>query len=101
MIKHYSMAKYKDFAEGASKQENMSKGKAMTEGLKKKIPNLKHIEVGINMLNGAHDYDVISYSEYETMADVKATVSHPAHDELLAYLKNVVEETHAVTYEVA
>jgi hypothetical protein len=100
MIKHFSMAKYKPFAEGRSKEENIQLGKAMTEGLKEHIPNLKHIEVGVNILNGPTDFDVVSYSEYDSMDDVMATVKHPAHDDLIAFLKKVTEMSHAVTFEV-
>ena len=101
MIVHISMAKYKDFAEGCSKQENIAKGKAMTEGLLQQVPTLKNIQVGVNILNGPTDYDVVSYSEYESMDAVMQTVKHPAHDALIAFLKKVTEGSHAVTFERA
>lgn len=101
MIKHISMAKYKEFAEGCSKEENIKKAKAMTEALQQKIPQIKKIEVGANILNGPNDFDVVSCSEYDNMEDVKKTVAHPAHDELLAFLKKTTEISHAVTFEVA
>jgi hypothetical protein len=100
MIKHISMAKYKDFAEGCTKEENIKKAKAMTEGLKAKIPNIKRIEVGVDFLHNPTDFDVVSYSEYDSMDDVMATVKHPVHDELIAFLKKVTEVSHAVTYQV-
>lgn len=100
MIKHISMAKYKEFAEGCSKEENMRKGKLMLEALKDKIPQIKKIEVGIDIFHGPTDFDVVSYSEYENMDDARKTVAHPAHHELLAFLKKVTEVSHAVTYEI-
>ena len=100
MIKHISMARYKERAGGRTKEENMRQGKAMTEDLKTKIPQIKTIEVGINMLDGEHDFDVVSYSEYEDMDAVLKTVAHPAHDALLDFLRQVTEISHAVTYEV-
>lgn len=100
MIVHISMAKYKDFAGGCSKEENMRRGKELTEGLKAQIPTLRHIEVGINVLHGPNDYDVVSYSEYDDMKAVQATVASPAHDALLAFLHEVTEISHTVTYEV-
>ena len=100
MIKHISMAKYKESAEGRSKEENIKIAKAMTLGLKDHIPNIKFIEVGVNFLNGPTDFDVVSYSEYNNMDDVMATVKHPVHDELIAFLKKVTEISHAVTFEV-
>jgi len=101
LIKHISMAKYKEFAEGCSKEENIKKAKSMTEALKQKIPQIKKIEVGIDILHGPTDFDVVSYSEYDNMEDVKKTVTHPTHDELIAFLKKVTEISHAVTYEVS
>ncbi len=100
MIVHISMAKYKESALGCTKEENIRRMKAMTEGLKDKVPTLKRIEVGVNVLHGPDDYDVVSYSEYEDMQAAQATVKHPAHDELIAALKEVTEGSHTVTYEV-
>ena len=100
MIKHISMARYKETAEGRSKEENIKLGKAMTEALKDKIPQLKKVEVGVDILHNPTDFDVVSSSEYESMEDVKKVVAHPAHDELIAFLKKVTEASHAVTYEV-
>jgi Stress responsive A/B Barrel Domain len=57
--------------------------------------------VGINILHGPNDFDVVSYSEYDDMDAIKATVAHPVHDELIAFLKEVTEVSHAVTYEAA
>ena len=51
MLKHIVVWKLKDFAEGASKDENAHKMKALLEGLKKKIKVIKTLEVGIN-ING-------------------------------------------------
>ena len=99
MIVHISMAKYKEEALGCTKAENIARGKALTLGLKNQIPQLDKIEVGVNILNGAHDFDVVSYSEYADMDAVMATVKNPAHDELLAFLKEVTEISHAVTFE--
>jgi spore coat polysaccharide biosynthesis protein SpsF (cytidylyltransferase family) len=100
VIKHISMAKYKQSADGNSKEENIKKAKSMTEALKKHIPQIKKIEVGVNILNNPTDFDVVSCSEYDNMDDVRKTVAHPAHDELIAFLKKVTEVSHAVTYEV-
>ena len=99
MIVHISMAKYKESAEGRTKEENIRLGKQMTENLKTCIPSLHKIEVGTNILGGPTDYDVVSYSEYLSMEDVVATQKNPAHDELIAFLKKVTEGSHAVTFE--
>jgi Stress responsive A/B Barrel Domain len=100
MIVHISMARYKESAGGRSKQENIERGRHLTETLPQHIPTIKRIEVGLNIFHGPNDCDVVSYSEYENMEAVKATTSHPAHDELVAFLKEVTEVSYTVTYEV-
>jgi hypothetical protein len=100
MVVHISMAKYRDFAAGQTKEQNLRRAKSMTESLPRRVPTINRIEVGVNVLHGPADYDAVSYSEYDSMDAVKATVTHPAHDELIEFLKQVTESTHAVTYEV-
>ena len=100
MIKHISMARYKEYAGGCSKDENMRKSRTMLEALQNKVPQIRKLEVGINILNGETDFDMVSYSEYEDMEAVRKTLEHPAHDELLAFLAEVTEVSHAVTFEV-
>ncbi len=41
MIRHIALAKYKGFAEGFSKAENMKKAYEMTESLVERIPYIK------------------------------------------------------------
>ncbi len=101
MIIHISMAKYKESAQGRTKQENMLLGKQKTEAMAAQTPSIKRIMVGINMLAVPNAYDVVSYSEYEDMKAVEATETNPAHDELIAFLHEVVEISHAVTFELA
>lgn len=100
MIKHISMARFKDSAEGCSKEENIEKVKAKLLALKEKVPNIHSVEFGIDILHRENDFDVISYSDYESMDDVKATVTHPAHDEFVALLSKVTIVSYSVTYTV-
>ena len=101
MIKHVALSKYKEFAEGCSKEENMKKAKALTEGLLKKIPEIRKLEIGVNILpEGEHSFDTATCSEYENMDAVNRTLSHPAHVELVAFMGKVLEEGYAVTYEI-
>jgi len=58
MIKHIVMWKLKDFAEEANKAVNAQKIKELLESLKDKIKEIKHIEVGINIINSDASADV-------------------------------------------
>jgi hypothetical protein len=64
MFKHIVVWKLKEFAEGASKEENARKMKVLLEGLKGKIRAIKSLEVGININGYPDSYDVILYSEF-------------------------------------
>jgi hypothetical protein len=99
MIKHISMGRFKERAEGMSKKENMEKVRELSYNLKR-IPEMKSIEIGFNFLDAPNAYDFVSVSEYEDMEAVKMVVANALHDELVDFLKKVTEETHAVTYEI-
>ena len=47
MIKHIVMWKFKDFAEGATRQENLLKVKSMLEALPEKIDFIREMHVEI------------------------------------------------------
>jgi len=66
MIKHIVMWKLKDFAAGSNKNENAVKIKTELEMLKSKIPEIKKLEVGININESETAYDIVLYSEFET-----------------------------------
>ena len=99
MIKHVSMGRFKQKAEGLSKSENMEKAREMSYKLKQ-IPEMDSIEIGFNFIDAPNAYDFVSVSEYKDMEAVKIVVAHALHDELVDFLKKVTEETHAVTYEI-
>ncbi len=57
------MWKLKDRAEGRTKAENAKMMKLMLEGLKEKIQEIEHIEVGMNVIPSEAAFDVVLYSE--------------------------------------
>ncbi|OGO30053.1 MAG: stress responsive protein [Chloroflexi bacterium RBG_16_56_11] len=99
MIKHVVMWKLKDFAEGASKAENARKMKSQLEGLKKKISQVRLIEVGINTNEVADAYDVVLYSEFENVDDLHLYQKHPEHLKVGDFVGKVRLERRVVDYE--
>src|SRR3989304_3262883 len=79
MIKHIVMWKLKGFADGAGKAENARKMKSRLEELKNKIKQIKRIEVGINVIDSKDSYDVVLYSEFESIEDLQSYQKHPEH----------------------
>jgi stress responsive alpha/beta barrel protein len=100
VIVHVSMAIYKPEAGGRAKDANIQLGREMAEALEQEIPSLRHIEVGICQPPGDGGFDTVSYSEFDDMAAARATVAHPAHERLTAFLTEVTEVRNSATYEV-
>ena len=99
MIKHLVMWKLRDFAEGASKEQNAAKMKTMLEALKHTIPQIRHIEVGANFLPSDASYDVALYSEFETEGDLAAYQKHPDHRSVGVFVEKVRENRIVVDYK--
>lgn len=95
MIVHIVMFKFKD----EDKNENILKVKEMLEGLPSKIEGLKQMEVGIDINRSERAYDLSLYSTFESRDDLNVYATHPAHLEVLSFIKEVVETTKVVDYQ--
>ena len=95
MIVHIVMFKFKD----ENKNENILKVKEMLEGLPSKIEGLKQMEVGIDINRSERAYDLSLYSTFESRDDLNVYATHPAHLEVLSFIKEVVETTKVVDYQ--
>jgi len=100
MIKHLVMWKLKDVVEGADKQQNALKMKTILEALKSKIAQIKHIEVGSNIIVSDAHYDVALYSEFENETDLEIYQKHPEHVKLAVVINKMTEQRVVVDYKV-
>ena len=99
MIKHLVMWKLKDFAEGATKEQNARKMKTDLEALKHKIPQIRQIEVGMNFLPSDFSYDVALYSEFKNEEDLALYQKHPEHRSVGVFIQKVSESRVVVDYK--
>ena len=88
MLKHIVMWKFKDFAEGKSREENIIYIKSMLESLVDLIPQIKFIEVGRN-INPDKSYDAVLYSEFDSPEDLEIYQNHPEHKKISEYVSKV------------
>ena len=100
MIKHIVMWKLKEEAEGNSKAENALKIQEIIHNLRGKIDALNHVEVSVNIKEALPEADVLLYSEFDSMDDLKAYATHPLHVDCVAFIKSVVESRYVMDYEV-
>jgi hypothetical protein len=99
LIKHIVMWKLKDLAEGKDKLENAKIIKTSLESLQKDIKEISFIEVGIDVSKSAQAYDVVLYSEFESMEALNTYQNHPEHLKAAEFIGKVREERVVVDYE--
>lgn len=96
MVKHIVMFDFKE----ENKQANLEKAKAMLEELMGKIPTLRGMEVGINFSQEARAMDLSLYSEFDDQEGLEVYATHPAHLEVVAFIKSVAVVSKVSDYTV-
>ena len=100
MNKHIVMWRLKDHAEGNNKITNAQRMKTKLEALRGQIDGVLAIEVGIDFSATEASADVVLYSEFTDRAALAAYQAHPAHQAVVAFIKEVVSARHLVDYEI-
>jgi len=98
MVKHIVLFKLKADAPETEKLIVAQSFKRAIESLPGVIPFIRQVHVGIN-INPAETWDIALYSEFDTLADVKAYAVHPAHVAAAAILAPLKESRSCVDYE--
>jgi len=96
MIKHIVMWKFKEDVAESDKQEMKRK----LESLKGVVPTLADIEVGLDVVGSDASKDMVLYSEFNSLDDLKAYAEHPAHLKVVDFVKPLVCERHVVDYKL-
>ena len=92
MITHIVFFKLKD-------SHNVKKASEVLQGLKGKIPQLRHMEVGIDILHSDRSYHLALVTKFDSLEDMKAYQIHPVHEEVSKYMASVRESSVTVDYE--
>ena len=97
MIKHVVMFKFKGSPE--ERKEVAVKFMEALIQLPCEIPQLKSIDVGINM-NPAEKWDLVLTATADSMEDVAIYSAHPAHQAAVALIAPFKEDRACVDYQV-
>ncbi len=100
MLKHIVMWRLKDEANGEPKAANAIRMKEMLDALPAKIKEIRLLEVGINTVEDAQAADIVLVSEFNCPDCLAAYAAHPAHLEVVAFVRQVVAERRVVDYQV-
>ncbi|MEO1287312.1 MAG: Dabb family protein [Chloroflexota bacterium] len=72
--------------------------KTKLDALPAQISEIKHYEVGIDEVESARSFDVCLYSQFESYETLTVYNDHPAHVEVLGFIREHAETVHAVDY---
>ncbi len=82
-----------------NKEANLREVKGMLEALPAKIPSLRSMEVGIDFLHSERSMDMVLTATFDDKEGLEAYRIHPAHQEVVARIKEVSIESRVVDYE--
>lgn len=99
MIKHVVLFKLKEFSSQEEKSLKISEIKNGLEALINLIPELKKINVGINV-NSNEEFDICLETEHENMDGLKSYAVHPEHIAVAKIIREVLEKRACVDYIV-
>ncbi len=80
---------------------NVEKARDVLLGMEGKIPQLRHLEVGVDVLHSARSYDLALVTKFDSMEALQAYQAHPVHVKVAEYMTSVRESAIAVDYEVS
>ena len=94
MITHVVLFRFKDRS-----PQSIEKARAVLAGLAGKIPQLRHLEVGVDILHLDRSYDLALVTRFDSLMDLEAYQVHPLHQEVVKYISSVRESAVSVDYE--
>lgn len=100
MVKHIVMWKLKEGLDGLSKKEMAEELKKAIDGLQDVVPEIVHIEAGINFNNGPIAYDLVLYSEFNSDDDLAAYLDNPDHQKVKELIVKYAEQGVVTDYEI-
>jgi hypothetical protein len=79
--------------------ENIQKLRDVLHSMTGKIPQIKHMEVGVNVVPSERAYDVALFQRFDSLRDLQEYQAHPNHQDVLKYILTVTASRVSVDYE--
>lgn len=81
-------------------KEQASEARDILLSMEGKIPQLKGLEVGVDVLHTERSYDLALVTRFDSLEDMDTYQIHEYHvNEVLKYLKPMLESSKTVDYE--
>lgn len=95
MLVHIVLFKFK-----ADARDQIEPARAALAALPHIIPEIKHYELGVDIVQSERSYDLALYSKFESLDALKVYQAHPVHQEVLAMIRAATSSIITVDYEV-
>jgi hypothetical protein len=79
--------------------ERAEEAKQVLAGMAGRIPELRHLEVGVDVIHSDRSYDLALVARFDSLEDLQAYQVHPVHMEVLNYMQGVRQSAVVVDYE--
>jgi len=89
MITHVVMWRFRDSAEGNEKAANLLKAKRMLDELPGLIPEIRQMQVGVDVVHSAQSYDLALVARFDTLDALTRYRDHPEHQRVVRFLRSV------------
>lgn len=99
MIRHIVLWNLKNEADGLGKVANAQILKQRLEALPGLIPEIQSLEVGLNFNHSEAACEVALLTSFHHVADLQVYQQHPAHQDVVAFVRRIVTDRHVVDYE--
>lgn len=100
MIRHIVMWKFKDEAEGKTKQENMDIVRNRLYSLPAIIPEIRRLEIGYDIKHTDMSADLALITEFETLETLEIYAKHPDHQLVSQYVRKVIDSRVVIDFQI-
>lgn len=95
MIRHIVMWKFKE-----GEQENMLLFRERLLALKGQIPEIRSMEVGVNVKPSERSYDAVLVADFDSLEALDAYTVNPLHQAVAEFCKSIRTGSVSVDYEL-
>jgi hypothetical protein len=94
MLTHVVLIKLKD-----PTPENLEQARSLMGGMAGQIPELRHLEVGVDVIRSKRSYDLALVARFDSLEGFRAYQAHPAHQAVVRPILAASDAIIAVDYE--
>ena len=100
MIRHVVMWKFLAEAEQKTKKENMQLVQEQLYALVPKIPEIKRMEIGMDVKGTDASMDLMLLTEFDSLETLKIYAEHPEHVKVASLVRKVTESRVVLDCEI-